>query len=303
VDGLTHPQRLIPVLEQLGARHAGYMVQDHHYGLVGEALLWTLREGLGDDFTPETESAWREVYGLVASVMKKAAATSAASAPPVPAKPPAPPSSAPPVPEEFEIQVARPSSPGDLPAVGESTIPYPLLAQNGLLGLQPYGQPGPHSDETPTAVRPLGAPPAALGTPSISVPLNVPREVNVNFHLNVKLEADAALSALALRAATPQPPAPAPAPAPEPAPVRSAAHRHPPAEPAAPPRATVSPVLLVALCVLVSVSTVFALGPLTQAAASLAWADLPRLGAPVFTLAALAVGYLWGRGRGSERQK
>ncbi|HEX8698107.1 MAG TPA: globin family protein, partial [Myxococcaceae bacterium] len=47
VDGLSNPGRLIPVLEQLGVRHAGYMVQDHHYGLVGEALLWTLREGLG----------------------------------------------------------------------------------------------------------------------------------------------------------------------------------------------------------------------------------------------------------------
>ena len=64
VDGLSNPQRLIPVLEQLGVRHVGYMVQEHHYGLVGEALLWTLREGLGDSFTPEVESAWREVYGL-----------------------------------------------------------------------------------------------------------------------------------------------------------------------------------------------------------------------------------------------
>jgi hypothetical protein len=71
----------------------------------------------------------------------------------------------------------------------------------------------------------------------------------------------------------------------------------------APPRNTVSPVLLVALCVLVSVSTVFALGPLGQAASSLNLGDLPRLAAPIFTLAALAVGYLWGRGRGSDRQR
>jgi hemoglobin-like flavoprotein len=73
VDGLRDPPRLIPVLEQLGVRHAGYMVRDHHYDLVGEALLWTLRKGLGPSFTPETEAAWKEVYGLVAGIMKKAA--------------------------------------------------------------------------------------------------------------------------------------------------------------------------------------------------------------------------------------
>lgn len=73
VDGLNDPQRLLPVLEQLGVRHAGYMVRDHHYDLVGETLLWTLRKGLGEGFTPETEAAWREVYDFIAGVMKKAA--------------------------------------------------------------------------------------------------------------------------------------------------------------------------------------------------------------------------------------
>ena len=95
VDGLNNPQRLIPVLEQLGIRHAGYMVQEHHYGLVGEALLWTLREGLGESFTPEVETAWREVYGVVAGVMKKAAASAGKVSTP-PSAAPRPPVSAPP---------------------------------------------------------------------------------------------------------------------------------------------------------------------------------------------------------------
>jgi hemoglobin-like flavoprotein len=73
VDGLSDPQRLIPVLEQLGVRHAGYMVRDHHYDRVGEALIWTLHKWLGESFTPEAESAWREVYDFIASVMKQAA--------------------------------------------------------------------------------------------------------------------------------------------------------------------------------------------------------------------------------------
>lgn len=74
VDGLNNLEKLVPVLQGLGARHAGYMVQEHHYNVVGEALLWTLREGLGDEFTGEVEVAWTEVYGLVADVMKKGAA-------------------------------------------------------------------------------------------------------------------------------------------------------------------------------------------------------------------------------------
>jgi hemoglobin-like flavoprotein len=74
VGGLADPGRLVPVLRALGARHVAYRVADRHYDLVGEALLWTLRKGLGEGFTPEVEAAWGEVYGLVAAVMKQGAA-------------------------------------------------------------------------------------------------------------------------------------------------------------------------------------------------------------------------------------
>lgn len=74
VDGLNNVDKLVPILKSLGVRHAGYMVADHHYDLVGECLLWTLREGLGDDFTDDVEAAWTEVYTIIADVMKKAAA-------------------------------------------------------------------------------------------------------------------------------------------------------------------------------------------------------------------------------------
>ncbi|MGK4007501.1 globin family protein [Sorangium sp. So ce1036] len=77
VEGLNNPSKLVPVLQSLGARHQGYMVTDHHYDVVGEALLWTLREGIGDAFTSEVESAWKDVYGVLADIMKKAAAAHA----------------------------------------------------------------------------------------------------------------------------------------------------------------------------------------------------------------------------------
>lgn len=64
---------LIPILQGLGKRHAGYGVQDAHYDAVGSALLQTLGQGLGAGFTPEVKAAWSEVYSVMAQVMKEAA--------------------------------------------------------------------------------------------------------------------------------------------------------------------------------------------------------------------------------------
>ena len=75
VRGLSDLGKLVPAVEDLGRRHTGYGVKDEHYATVGTALLWTLEQGLGSAFTPETKEAWSAVYGLLAATMKKAAAT------------------------------------------------------------------------------------------------------------------------------------------------------------------------------------------------------------------------------------
>jgi hemoglobin-like flavoprotein len=77
VDKLDNPAVLMPALHGLGRRHAGYGVQDQHYDSVGTALLKTLRQGLGAAWTPDVEEAWTEVYGVLASTMKEAAAVPA----------------------------------------------------------------------------------------------------------------------------------------------------------------------------------------------------------------------------------
>ncbi len=77
VAKLDEPEVLMPALRQLGARHAGYGVQDEHYETVGGALLKTLQQGLGAAWTPEVESAWIDVYGVLAATMKDAAAVPA----------------------------------------------------------------------------------------------------------------------------------------------------------------------------------------------------------------------------------
>ena len=74
VGSLDNLDALIPVLQSLGRGHVAYGVQDAHYDTVGTALLWTLEQGLGDGFTPDVKAAWSEVYTIVATVMKEAAA-------------------------------------------------------------------------------------------------------------------------------------------------------------------------------------------------------------------------------------
>ena len=80
VNGLNDLDGLVPVVQDLGRRHGGYGVQEKHYGSVGSALLWTLEQGLGDDFTPEVKIAWTETYMLLAGVMKEASAKDAKAA-------------------------------------------------------------------------------------------------------------------------------------------------------------------------------------------------------------------------------
>ena len=72
VQGLDAPDALVPVLEDLGRRHADYGVTDDHYDSVGAALLWALEQGLGPDWTPEAKDAWVEAYALISGVMRHA---------------------------------------------------------------------------------------------------------------------------------------------------------------------------------------------------------------------------------------
>ena len=72
VQGLERLEQLVPAVEALGRRHVGYGVRDEHYLTVGTALLDTLDEFLGEDFTPEVRGAWEAVYQLLALTMMNA---------------------------------------------------------------------------------------------------------------------------------------------------------------------------------------------------------------------------------------
>lgn len=66
VHGLKVVTDVVPAVQSLGKRHAGYGVTAEQYQTVGEALLWTLGQGLGDAFTPEVRDAWSTAYTIVA---------------------------------------------------------------------------------------------------------------------------------------------------------------------------------------------------------------------------------------------
>ncbi len=73
VAKLDDLDNLIPVLQQLGSRHAGYGVEPEDFRTVGSALLATLAQGLGDEFTDPVREAWAGVYEVMAEVMMDAA--------------------------------------------------------------------------------------------------------------------------------------------------------------------------------------------------------------------------------------
>ena len=75
VIGLRDSDEIMGVLQQLGLLHAHeHRVRPEHYAPVGEALLWTLEQALGPDFTAEAREAWAETYQLIATTMIGASA-------------------------------------------------------------------------------------------------------------------------------------------------------------------------------------------------------------------------------------
>ena len=78
VRGLCRLDQLVPAIQDLGRRHVGYGVTAPYYDTVGAALLWTLEQGLKEDFTPDVQEAWATAYSILADTMKAAAETQAA---------------------------------------------------------------------------------------------------------------------------------------------------------------------------------------------------------------------------------
>jgi len=72
VKGLDRIEDLVPVLQDLGRRHASYGVELRHYDSVEQALLEMVRQMLGDAFSLDIRLAWSRTYNRLAKVMIEA---------------------------------------------------------------------------------------------------------------------------------------------------------------------------------------------------------------------------------------
>jgi len=71
VKSLDDIDSLIPVLQALATKHIAYGVTADDYTPVGNALIFALKTGLGNGFTPDLRTAWIEVYSTIATVMRQ----------------------------------------------------------------------------------------------------------------------------------------------------------------------------------------------------------------------------------------
>lgn len=73
VAGLSVVEKIMPALESLGRRHISYDVEEVHYEVVAQALIWTLQQAIDEEFTDEVRDAWLATYHLMAKIMMEAA--------------------------------------------------------------------------------------------------------------------------------------------------------------------------------------------------------------------------------------
>jgi hemoglobin-like flavoprotein len=78
VHSLGRLHELMPAVEELGRKHAGYGVKKRHYATAGAALFDMLEWGLGDAFTAEARESWTNTYTTLAEAMQRAGSDRAA---------------------------------------------------------------------------------------------------------------------------------------------------------------------------------------------------------------------------------
>ena len=73
VASLDQLPRIMPMVRQLGRQDAACGVRPDHYATVGEALIWTLQQAQGAEFTTAMRRAWTDAYSFLAWEMIAAA--------------------------------------------------------------------------------------------------------------------------------------------------------------------------------------------------------------------------------------
>jgi hemoglobin-like flavoprotein len=73
IASLEDETALMKGAQALGVRHLQYGTKGEHYVVVGEALIWALKEALPKVMTPPVVEAWEEIYAVIAEAAITAA--------------------------------------------------------------------------------------------------------------------------------------------------------------------------------------------------------------------------------------
>lgn len=73
VSNVDDTEALTEFVEQLGRDHRRFAVRPEHYPIVGKALVFTLKTGLGERWTDYLQEQWIEAYSIVSAAMIDAA--------------------------------------------------------------------------------------------------------------------------------------------------------------------------------------------------------------------------------------
>jgi len=72
IEKLDSLDDIVENIVKLAQRHESYGVKPEHYTLVGEALLWTLKRELGDEWDDDLKFAWTMCYVSISTAMLQA---------------------------------------------------------------------------------------------------------------------------------------------------------------------------------------------------------------------------------------
>lgn len=66
-------ETMYETLTELGNKHERLGVTSYHYRKMGDALVDTMEELLGEQFTPQCKQAWQDMWYMMADTMMRGA--------------------------------------------------------------------------------------------------------------------------------------------------------------------------------------------------------------------------------------
>ena len=67
-ENIENLSAIMPLVQNIGARHVACGVKPEHYPIVGSNLLAAIKEVLGDAATDDIMKAWEEAFGILADI-------------------------------------------------------------------------------------------------------------------------------------------------------------------------------------------------------------------------------------------